>query len=268
MGLIASDPAATQRAALIEKYKHIPAFYDLPDLSDWLGMEILTLNQAALMFGAIEPFDGVSVHNLESFDFLPIQKKKVNFFHQALLSGVCTGSLECEYIELAIEHLDGYNNPYVEAKIITPSEVDLGCLESINLHKTIIKQLVLINWMRKRGFTSLRALAQEKAKFELKEKTRADNKEADEEFDRQVKTTPVALLWFDKNSETYPRELDIANQVYTEASKTPIKRGTATKTHIENVIETKFKEEVKGSTAANRIATVVNWDKKGGAPKT
>lgn len=76
----------------------------------------------------------------------------------------------------------------------------------------------------------------------------------------EVVTPPI----FDKASTTYPPELDIALRAWREISTTAGKGKP--KSRIMKWLDDNAKE--LSNEAKNRIATVVNWDKSGGATRT
>lgn len=74
----------------------------------------------------------------------------------------------------------------------------------------------------------------------------------------------ATLTFFDKTSTTYPPELDIALRAWREISTT-VGKGKP-KLRIMKWLDDNAKE--LSNEAKNRIATVVNWDKSGGATRT
>jgi hypothetical protein len=70
---------------------------------------------------------------------------------------------------------------------------------------------------------------------------------------------------FDPDSETYPRELDIAFTAWRAASRAP-KAGTSPKTQIKQWLDTHNTDP--SDKAKERISTVCNWNPKGGKPET
>ncbi len=69
----------------------------------------------------------------------------------------------------------------------------------------------------------------------------------------------------DPDSETYPRELDIAFFAWRAASRAP-KSGTSPKTQIKQWLDTHYTD--LSDKAKERISTVCNWNPKGGKPET
>lgn len=69
---------------------------------------------------------------------------------------------------------------------------------------------------------------------------------------------------FDPSDETYPRELDIAFQAWRYATNNQ-KSGKSPKHVIMEFMKQFYPKDLSGD-AMERIATVCNWDKKGGAP--
>lgn len=68
---------------------------------------------------------------------------------------------------------------------------------------------------------------------------------------------------FDKGSPTYPQELDIALQAWREVSKSKEKGKPKARLHAWLNANTTLSNAAK-----ERIATVANWDKLGGATRT
>lgn len=70
---------------------------------------------------------------------------------------------------------------------------------------------------------------------------------------------------FDPDSNTYPRELDIALQAWRAVTNKPHASKTA-KEQIRDWIEKHYAKELTAE-AISRIAVVCNWEKRGGRPQ-
>ena len=72
---------------------------------------------------------------------------------------------------------------------------------------------------------------------------------------------------FDVNDTKYPRELDIAFKAWQEVSKMPNIK-VSPKTQIRQWLDKNYNDRVLSDAAKERIASVANWKKTGGAPTT
>ena len=87
--------------------------------------------------------------------------------------------------------------------------------------------------------------------------------------EKQVATIDIALLPFDVKSEFYPPELDIALQAWQAASADKGKGKPKAKIRAWlNSCKLKINGKELSNDAKDRIATVANWDKSGGATRT
>ena len=87
--------------------------------------------------------------------------------------------------------------------------------------------------------------------------------------EKQAATIDIALLPFDVKSEFYPPELDIALRAWQAVSANNGK--SKPKTQIKdwlNSCELKINGKKLSNDAKERISTVANWDKFGGATRT
>jgi hypothetical protein len=72
---------------------------------------------------------------------------------------------------------------------------------------------------------------------------------------------------FDENYEYYPRELVIAIRAWQAVTRNP-KRRMAAKALIRNWLKKEYPGKMLSEEARKRIATVCNWNKRGGATRT
>lgn len=73
----------------------------------------------------------------------------------------------------------------------------------------------------------------------------------------------IAWEGFDPDSDNYPYELDVALQGWRAVTKKP-EKGTPPKEQIRNWLRSHYPDLTKE--AIERIATVCNWEKRGGRP--
>jgi len=83
-------------------------------------------------------------------------------------------------------------------------------------------------------------------------------------------TGAIAQTDFDKESSTYPKELDFALQAWRKVSTTEGKGKPKARirTWLNNVNDSLPKEKKLSKDAIERIAIVANWDKTGGATRS
>jgi len=89
---------------------------DLPDLSDWQKVEVWTVDEAALLWSAIDPDSLVDTHidfnralRRQLFDSINlVQEKKAKIYRRAIIEAICGGTLPfTRAIELHCDYQNG-----------------------------------------------------------------------------------------------------------------------------------------------------------------
>lgn len=139
---------------------------DLEDLSDWRIAPILTIEQAALLWGGIDP---AFCHDFsDAARYHPAQVRRAVIARQAFLGGIALKTLTVHEL-----YLFNWNGEPYKAE---PNNADFT-FEDIDTKRTTVMTQVLTAWAKRQGCTSLRQALQQKEKDE---KEQARRKEFDE----------------------------------------------------------------------------------------
>src|SRR5450830_742890 len=130
----------------------------LPDLSDWQKVEVWTVDEAALLWSAIDPDSLVDTHidfNLalsgQLFDSInPVQERKAKIYRRAIIEAICGGTLP---FTRAIEVHYDYQNGDWEKDVPFP---DLPDPEKIITSRTRVQQAAFIKWAKSKNIPSYR----------------------------------------------------------------------------------------------------------------
>ena len=126
---------------------------ELPDLTDWLTIEVWTLEEAAMLWAAVDPFDHHDVRiNKLGKEVSFSQRRKAMVYQRAAIEAVCVGTLP---FVLAMERsFDDDFNQWMET--IHPHA--LPDRSKIVAHGTILKSAAFINWAKSKKIQSYRQL--------------------------------------------------------------------------------------------------------------
>lgn len=139
--------------------------HDLPDLSDWQKVEVWTIDEAALLWSAIDPDSLIDTHidfNKALLGQLfgtvdPVQERKAKIYRRAIIEAVCAGTLS--FVSSVEMHDDFQNGPW-EKEIDFP---DLPKHNKIIAHMTRINQAAFIKWANGKNIPSLRKQLQKQS---------------------------------------------------------------------------------------------------------
>lgn len=221
---------------------------DLEDLSDWRIAPILTIEQAALLWGGIDP---AFCNNLNDANrYHPAQVRRAFIARQAFLGGIALKTLTVH--ELYLFNWDGH-----------PYKADLRdadfTFEDIDTNRTTVMTQVLTAWATRQGCTSLRQALQQKEKDEKEQARRkefdeyieAENKkEAEKQQILKIEYLPYRPRHDNPRLET---AIEISREVYdrVEAGERPPKSIVTTE-----LIEQKMTTKTGVKPTANEIRQI------------
>lgn len=135
---------------------------DLRDLSDWQITPILTIEQAALLWGGIDPAycpNVVSARREHTERY-----RRAVIARQAFVSGIVLRTLQVH--ELFLINFNG-SYPANQAK-------DIFSFEDVDTDRTTVQTMVITEWAKKQNVLSLRQAVTERDKKERERKERED----------------------------------------------------------------------------------------------
>lgn len=237
---------------------------DLPDLTGWLHVEVWTLEEAAMLWAAIDPMDypnrrladlGKSIH--------PMQFKKALILVRAAKEAVCAGTLP--FTDAWEERRDDQGNEW-STKVEFPKLPEPVYVSS---DMTRVKQAAFLKWASEKKIPSVRQSL--RSASSVQQPIQAT--EVVLEHIPANQSEPALLLAapspLDTDHPCHPPELRAATEVWTEVVTSEAYKGTKTpKTVITEVLNTNPKYAGISEDAKRRIAVTANWNKKGGPPKT
>jgi len=246
---------------------------ELPDLSGWRYVEIWTIEEAAMLWAAIDPFDHIGVRLDALKADMPQHKfKKAWISQRAISEAVCSGTLP--FIDAWEEHED-FQNGYWEKKIEFP---DLPDPNKLIPHMTRIRQAAFMKWADSKKILSYRQEVQQVYKAtQIKVIQHGGHDASVVATATATATAPApeklqlaAPGFLDPANPLSPSELRAANEAWYAVTQKgdPRELGTSVKTEIRKFLDSHAEYREFSEDAKKRICTVSNWDKKGGAPKT
>ena len=240
--------------------------HELPDLSDWLLIEVWTIEEAALLWAGIDPMEqaGTRLLDLKSV-VTTIQHRKASAFQRAIAEAVCGGTLP--FVE-AWEDYSDYNNSY-DKEVEFP---DLPQHSSIICYKTRINQAAFMKWAQSKKMLSMRQNLKRALPNHRPEGISTFNY-VDNTIEMQTPGRTLALpppSYLDATNPLSPAELRAAHDAWVAVTQdgNPKSSGTAVRAAMLKFLNTHPEHSSLGSAAKERICTVANWDKKGGAART
>ena len=161
---------------------------ELPDLSDWMNVEVITIDEASMLWAAIEPFDHMGISIVDLKGRVPeAQYKKALIFKRAISEGVCAGTLA--FVD-AWEHKGEWGDQFSK-------EVEFP---NLPVHSFMDTNATRIN------FSALRKWAAKKSLFSLRE---------------QLRRKERAVLWLAEKSEKLGTTLDVEAKIVNVLTLAP-----------------------------------------------
>lgn len=234
---------------------------DLPNLKDWLNVEIWTIEEAAMLWAAIDPYEhpGSRITEIKSLVHSE-QHRKAMICQRAILEAVCSGTLP---FSRAVELHNDHNGDW-EKEVSFPDTPDP---EKIIPHKTRITQAAFLKWVKGKNIPSYRSLvihaANKASKSEMESTPYI-------ELQKPVVHLLAAPTYMDAEHPMSPEELRAANDAWHAVTKDgdPRDSGKAIRTALRKYLDEHPRYSALSNEAKERICTVTNWNRKGGAPRT
>lgn len=230
----------------------------LPDLSDWRFVEVWTLEEAAMLWAAIDPLihHGKRIAELQRA-IHETQYRKALLYLRAATEAVCAGTLP--FTEAWEDHLDDQGNSWSN-KIAFPK-----LPEPIRIapQMTRVKQAAFIKWAQSKCIPSYRRSLQ-LAQPTIDLHAMPEPQKVAESVLLLAK--PSAL---DESHPCHSVELRAGIEVWEGVVATgAYERGKSPKTVLLEALDAHPRYSQLSTEAKTRISTVANWSKTGGAPKT
>lgn len=240
--------------------------HELPDLSDWLLIEVWTVEEAAMLWAGIDPMEHAGIRLLDlKHAVTPLQYRKASAFQRAISEAVCGGTLP--FVE-AWEDCSDYNNSY-DKEVEFP---ELPQHSSIIYYKTRINQAAFMKWAQSKRMLSMRQHLKRVLPNQGSEGTRMVG-DGYNTIEMQMPGQTLALpppSYLDANNPLSPAELRAAHDAWVAVTQdgNPKSSGTAVRAAMLRFLNSHPEHSSLGTAAKERICTVANWDKKGGATRT
>ncbi len=246
--------------------------HDLPDLSDWQKVEVWTIDEAALLWSAIDPDSLVDTHidfNKALLGQLfgtvdPVQERKAKIYRRAIIEAVCAGTLS--FVSSIEIHDDFQNGPW-EKEIDFP---DLPKHNKIVTHMTRINQAAFMKWANGKNIPSFRKfLGQQKPIQEIINISLQENYKNNSD---KILALP-APMYLDPKHPRYTVKLNAAVRAW-ENNAIPRPGRTVKQTGADWITENAADLGLIGkdgkpiAAAISEASTVANWEIKGGPAKT
>ena len=237
--------------------------HELPDLSDWLLIEVWTIEEAAMLWAAIDPMEHVAVRLLDLKSVVtPLQHRKAWAFQRAIAEAVCGGTLP--FVEAWETHDDYQNGPY-------DKEVEFPGLPHHNFvvhHMTRLTQAAFMKWAQGKKMSSMRQYLQRRP-LNLVPEGRSELDDTENTIEMQLPGKPLVLAppsYLDAAHPLSPAELRAAHEAWMTVTHdgNPKHSGTAVRAALLKFLNGHPEHRLLGIAAKERICTVANWDKKGG----
>jgi hypothetical protein len=245
---------------------------NLPDLTDWQKVEVWTIDEAALLWAAIDPHEVRDSHidfneslRKQLFDTIdPEQERKAKIFRRAFIEGVCNGTLP---FTKAFEMHDDYDHGAWEKEVTFP---DLPDPDKLISSRVRVQQAAFMKWVKSKNIPSYRTLLTQSS---LQEERAAMFKLHQHESQIKETAPPLQLpapSLLSRGHPFAPSELIAANEIWeiVASDETIHTNGKSVKKNVLDAINNHPEHKGLGTEAKERICTVTNWNKKGGAPKT
>ncbi|WP_426192584.1 hypothetical protein [Massilia sp. DWR3-1-1] len=242
---------------------------ELPDLSDWRFVEVWTVEEAAMLWAAIDPWDHETRRLNELRGIVRImQYKKAGTYQRAIAEAVCAGTLP--FVKAWELHEDYQNGSWAK-EVSFP---DLPDSNTIIHHMTRISQAAFMKWVKSKNIPSYREFvirSQQKPVDGTVTIVAVDDGENTAASEVQLLLPPASYL--DPNHPRYTVKLKAAIQAWETVTEPP--PGRTAKQALEQWLTDNAADlelthpDGKAMTDAIReIAKIANWQLKGGPPKT
>jgi len=233
--------------------------HQLPDLSDWRYVEAWTLEEAALLWAAVEPFDHAGKRVSELSDELTAtQYKKARLFLRAVTEAVCAGTLP--FMEAWEEGFDD-NHGFWTRKVAFP---ELPEPTQVAGHLTRVGQLAFVKWAHSKNMPSYRQSLLQSKKTQLPVTVQTEH--------QPVQPAPLLLpmpAFLDPSNPLSPVEMRAAADVWEiVVSSGAHERAKSVKDAMRAALDAHPEHSILSNEAKKRISVVANWNKDGGATKT
>lgn len=224
---------------------------ELPDLTDWLIVEVWTLEEAAMLWAAIDPLDHPGVRINELGKEVPFsRRRKAMVYQRAAVEAVCAGTLP--FVVAKELYQDDNMNEWITA--VAPNS--LPDRDKVIAHRTAVKSAAYMSWANSKGIKSYRRLY------------------ARPEISVVVDQAAMPALpkpdFRDLSNPRAAKELITAMDIWEESSGDDYIDGVSPnpKQVAMKAIERHEIGKNLSAAAKKRIATLVNWSPDGGCPKT
>lgn len=234
----------------------------LPDLSDWRFVEVWTLEEAAMLWAAIDPMahQGERLAEL-AHQIDQTQHKKALLFLRAAIEAVCAGTLS--FTE-AWEEFDDPMNGIWSKKVDFP---DTPNPIHILPHMTRVQQAAFLKWAQNKRIPSFRQSLRNARTTDVhhaKAVATLVPKPQQETVLLLAKPSPL-----DKDHPCHAVELRAGFEAWEAVVSTgEHEAGKSPKAAVMAVLDAHPEYSKLSNEAKTRISTVANWNKGGGATKT
>ena len=223
---------------------------ELPNLADWRNVEAWTLEEAAMLWAAIDPFDHLDVRLKDLGNKVSsIRRRKAMIYQRAAVEAVCAGTLP---FVVAKEWHEDFNGNQWENTI---GPQNLPDRDTVRPHRTVVKQAAFMKWTQSKGIKSYRQIHVRETALNV------------------VVTQAVAVPSPVLPNHSHPRaptELIVGIEVWGEISGADYIDGTSPnpKQVARRAIENHPLGKNLTAAAKDRVSTSANWKQGGGCPKT
>ncbi|WP_343739957.1 hypothetical protein [Delftia tsuruhatensis] len=232
---------------------------ELPDLSDWRYVEVWTLEEAAMLWAAIDPADHIGKRLAELRGRTnPKQYKKAVIYLRAAKEAVCSGTLP--FTDAWEDYMDEQGNCWTN-KVEFPN---LPEPIRISAEMTRVKQAAFLKWAQSKNIPSYRQSLAQAAKARTHTTVAAEVVHPEPEVPLLGKPS-----FLDPSHPYHPVELRAGVEVWEAVVTTGAHEGAkSVKDALMSALEAHPEHSKLSNEAKSRITVSANWNKKGGATKT
>ena len=212
-----------------------------------------------MLWAAIDPLEHDGVRLAKRKAKIPTgQYKKALLFLRAVSEALCAGTLPCT--EAWEEDYDDSTGAWCR-KVEHPGLPDPT---QVAAHLTRVTQAAFMKWVQSKNMPSYRQSIIQAKKAQLLAVAQAE----------QQPTPPATLLlptpaFLDPSNPLSPVEMRVAADVWEIVVSTGAHKGTKSpKKAIRHILDTHPEYSIFSNEAKERISTVANWNKNGGATET
>ena len=235
--------------------------HQLPDLSDWRYVEIWTLEEAAMLWAAIDPMEHSGKRLVElKADINPAQYRKALLFMRAATEAVCAGTLP--FAEAWEESGDNYHG-YDLRKVDFP---ELPEPLKIAPHLTRVGQAAFMKWTNNKKILSYRQHLTQSSKSQVQLQATVQGEHQPTEAVPLLLPMPAFL---DPSHPLSPVELRAGVAVWEIVVSTGAhEKAKSVKDAMRATLDAHPEYSSFSKEAKERVSAVANWNKVGGATKT